>query len=66
MFNLNRSDGKETKQVVKHTANDVDQVKRSSSSNLIGIDYGASRHFRKPIAGKHPQLALPTGSVNQP
>ena len=31
MFNLNRSDGKEAKQVMKQTANDVDLVKRSSS-----------------------------------
>jgi hypothetical protein len=38
MFNLNCSDGKEAKQVMKQTANDVDQVKRSSSSNLISTD----------------------------
>jgi hypothetical protein len=31
LFNLNRSDGKEAKQVIKQTANDVDLAKRSSS-----------------------------------
>jgi hypothetical protein len=31
MFNLNPSDGKEAKQVIKQTAKDVDQVKRLSS-----------------------------------
>jgi hypothetical protein len=31
VFNLNRSDGKEAKQVMKQTADDVDLVKRSSS-----------------------------------
>jgi hypothetical protein len=29
LFNLNRSDGKEARQVMEQTANDVDQVKRS-------------------------------------
>jgi hypothetical protein len=29
--NLNRSDGKDAKQVMKQTANDIDLVKRSSS-----------------------------------
>jgi hypothetical protein len=36
MFDFNRSDGKETKQV-------VDQVKRSSSPQLVGPGYGALR-----------------------
>ena len=31
LFNLNRSDGKEAKQVMRQTANDVDLAKRSSS-----------------------------------
>jgi hypothetical protein len=31
LFNLNPSDGKEAKQVIKQTANDVHLVKRSSS-----------------------------------
>jgi hypothetical protein len=34
LFNLNPSDGKETKQVIKQTADDVDLVKRSSSSYI--------------------------------
>ena len=40
--NLNRSDGKEAKHVIEQTANDVDQVKRSSSPNLISSNYDAS------------------------
>ena len=35
LFNLNRSDGKEAKQVIKQTANDVDLAKRSSSPNIL-------------------------------
>ena len=55
---LNCSDGRETNQVVK-------QVERSSSPNLIDIDYEAlTHHFRKPITREHPQMALPAGSVN--
>ena len=42
IFNLNCSDGKEAKQVMTQTANDVDQVKRSSSPNLTGTGYGVS------------------------
>ena len=34
MLNLNRLDGKEAKKVMKQTANDVDQAKRPSSSNI--------------------------------
>jgi hypothetical protein len=30
LLNLKRSDGKEAKKIMKHTASDVDQVKRSS------------------------------------
>ena len=50
---------------VEGIANDVDQVKRSSF-HLIGTDYRALHvhHSRGPIAGKHPQMALPTRSVN--
>ena len=41
LFNLNRSDGKEAKQVIKQTANDVDLVKRSSSpKHFIAETYG--------------------------
>jgi len=55
---LNCSDGRETNQVVK-------QVERSSSPNLIDIDYEAlTHHFRKPITREHPQMALPAGSLN--
>ena len=43
MFNLNLSDGKEAKQVIDQTANDVDQVKRSSSLILISTDYEVLR-----------------------
>jgi len=65
MFNLNHSDGKDAKQVMKQTAEDIDLLKRSSSANLISTDYGTLHiFFRKPTAGKHPQMALPTGSVN--
>jgi hypothetical protein len=46
MFNLNVSDGREAKQVMRQTADDVDQVKRSSSPHspvIIGTDYGTLR-----------------------
>ena len=50
---------------VEGIANDVDQVKRSSF-HFIMTDNGALHvhHSRGPIAGKHPRMALPTGSVN--
>jgi hypothetical protein len=35
MLNLDCSDGKEAKQIMKQTANDVDQTKRPSSSNIL-------------------------------
>ena len=38
MFSLNRPDGKEVNQVMKQTASDVDQLKRSSSPNLLSIE----------------------------
>ena len=44
-------------------ANDVDQVKRSSS-HLIRIDLSFTHYFRRPITGQHPQMALPSGPVN--
>ena len=43
-------------------ANDVDQVKRSSSHLMIDLSF--THHFRRPIAGQHPQMALPSGPVN--
>ena len=42
IFNFNSLDGKEAKQVMTQTANDVDQVKRSSSPNLTSTGYGVS------------------------
>ena len=36
---MNRSDGKEAKQVINQTANDVDQVKRLLSFNLINAHW---------------------------
>ena len=41
MFNLNHADGKEANEAIKQTANDVDQVKRSSSHNFISTDNAA-------------------------
>ena len=49
---------------VQQTANDVDQVKRSSSN--FSPDYGLTHPFRKPIAREHPQMAFPTGSLYEP
>ena len=37
LFNLNRSDGKGAKRLMKQTANDVDLVKRSSSPNISSL-----------------------------
>ena len=41
--NLNRSDGKEAKDVIEQMASNIDQVKRSSFANLISTDYRAQR-----------------------
>jgi hypothetical protein len=49
---------------VQQTANDVDQVKRSSS--YFSPDYGLIHPFREPIAREHPQMAFPTGSLYEP
>ena len=38
-LNLSRSDGREARQVMGQTANDVDQLKRLSSLDLISTDY---------------------------
>jgi hypothetical protein len=51
LSNLNCSDGKEARQVMTQTANDVDQVKRSSSPNLNCTGHGNLRPrtlFQKP------------------
>ena len=46
---------------IQQTANDVDEVKRSSSPNLFSDNYEALPILpRKPIAGEHSQMALPT------
>jgi hypothetical protein len=37
-FNSSCSDGKEARQVMEQTADDVDQVKRSSTLDLISAD----------------------------
>ena len=52
VFNLDRSDGKETNQVIKQTANDVDQVKRSSSLNPIGSNFVPYSSFQKANCGR--------------
>jgi hypothetical protein len=60
MFNYNRSGGKEAKKV-------VDQMKCSSSSKPISTDHLSltlAYRFGKAIAGEHPQMVIPTGSVN--
>jgi hypothetical protein len=66
MFNLTRSDGKEAMQAMKQMADDVDQVKRSSSSNLMSTDYGAlhiisENQLRENI---HKWLSPPDPSTN--
>jgi hypothetical protein len=66
MFDFNRSDGNEAKLVIKQTAGDVDQVKRSSSPNLISTDYGAlhitlENQLRENI---HKWLSPPDPSIN--
>ena len=61
------SDGKEVKVAMQQTANDVDEMKRLSSHNLISADYGALPiTFREPIAREHSQMALPTGPLDEP
>jgi hypothetical protein len=52
MIYLNPSDGKEVKLVMTQTASDVDQVKRSSSPNLIAADYGALHIIQKINRGR--------------
>jgi branched-subunit amino acid aminotransferase/4-amino-4-deoxychorismate lyase len=63
---LTRSDGKEANQVINQTANDVDQVKRSSSHNFISTDYEAlpiisETQLRESI---HRWLSPPDPSTN--
>ena len=44
VFNLNLSDGKEAKQVIKQTANDVDLMKRLSSPSILTFHYQDRLH----------------------
>ena len=65
-FNPGRSDGKEANQVIKQTANDVDQVKRLSSPNFINADYRSlhivsENQLRESI---HKWLSPPDSSTN--
>ena len=63
MFNLSHADGNAANQVTRQTANDRDQVNRSSSPSFIsGHGLFLTHHFRNP--GELPQMALPTGSVD--
>ena len=69
MSNLNRPGGKGAKVVMEQTANDVDHLKRSSSSyssESTTESHTVLHHFRKPIAGQYPQVALSIGSINEP
>jgi archaellum component FlaC len=56
ILNLNLSDGKEAKQIIKQTANDVHLVKRLSSSyvSLLGL----TLYCRRPTALGNSTLAL--------
>ena len=46
-------DGKEAREVMRQAADDVDQIKRSSSPNLMGSDCGGSYSSRDPVMGQH-------------
>jgi hypothetical protein len=53
--------------VVEQTANDVDQIKRSSLFSLISAGCWTLRvPFRGTITREHPQMALPTGPIKEP
>jgi hypothetical protein len=65
-YTQNYADGREAKVVMQRTANDVDQIKRSSPPNLTGDDRRVLRiPFRKTIAREHPQMALSTRPVKE-
>ena len=49
---------------LQQTANDVDQVKRSSSN--FNPDHGLTHPFREPTTREHSQMAFPTGSLYEP
>ena len=53
--------------VMQQTANDVDQIKRSSSLDLISAGLGTLRvPFRETITRQHSQMALPSGPIKEP
>ena len=53
--------------VPQQTANDVDQIKRSSSLDLIRADCGTLRiRFREAITREHIQMALPIRPIKEP
>ena len=53
--------------VVEQTANDVGQIKRSSSLNLISAScWTLHVLFRGTITRQHSQMALPTGPIKEP
>ena len=52
---------------MQRTANDVDQIKRSSFPNLPGVGRRVLRNpFRETIAREHPQMALSTRPIKEP
>ena len=58
---------REAKVIIKRTANDVGQVKRSSSRNFIYMDIQAQPFSRRePIVTKPSKMALSIGPVYQP
>jgi hypothetical protein len=63
MFNLNRSDGKDAKQVMKQAANDLDQAKRSSLTNILSPRLTA--YCRRPAAMGRSELALSSRPIDE-
>jgi hypothetical protein len=63
LSNLNRSDGKEARQVMEQTANDVDQVKRSYhlTSSALTLCIVSENQLRERI---HIWLSPPDPSTN--
>ena len=53
--------------VMQQTANYVDQIKRSSSLDLISAGCGTLRVLlRETITRQHSQMALPSGPIKEP
>ena len=62
-------DEREAKVVIDRTANDVDQVKRSSSRDPVNAfvwTFILKRFCREPIATRPSKMALSTGSFHKP